>query len=311
MTPASGSGGAPLQWDDSAFRVASDNARTASRRMLQSWYRQKVLKAAPGIDKYGIVRGSMLDSAEVAEAPTLNFLDDPEIYAVVEDRLADPSGTVEKDRLMRNLLSSMPLCFNLFGKLGTDPPALAAILRRSGIDVADVTEVRIEWAPGPKSEHLNDNTAFDAFVEYSDSEDRKCFLGIETKYTESFSPREYDTEVYQSVTGDEANGFTPGAADVLVGSKSNQLWRNLMLAMSTRHGCGYDRGRVVVVSLHDDPGALQALTILRSNLKDPEEWLSFIPMEQLVGQAALEPDLASWATEFTRRYLDLGPVVRT
>ena len=32
--------------------------------------------------------------------------------------------------------------------------------------MARVTEVRLEWAPDPKEEYLDDRTAFDAFIEY-------------------------------------------------------------------------------------------------------------------------------------------------
>jgi hypothetical protein len=46
--------------------------------------------------------------------------------------------------------------------------------------------VLIEQAPEPRSEYLDDNTAFDAFVEYQRRDNKLCFMGIETKLTSPF-----------------------------------------------------------------------------------------------------------------------------
>src|SRR3954471_7048128 len=103
-------------------------------------------------------------------------------------------GTVEPDRLKNNLLSSQPLCFNLFGPLGSDlGSASQAIAGLLGVphDIR-VTAVKIEFAP-PAESHLEDRTAFDAWIEYEGPNGRG-FIGIETKLTEPFSQASYSAE---------------------------------------------------------------------------------------------------------------------
>ena len=131
------------------------------------------------------------------------------------DEVQAEGGTLDRDRLMRNMLSSMPLCFNLFGYLRKHPAeaarGLAAVL---DLDIVENLHIVVEWAPDPAA-HLNDRTAFDAFVAYRTGDGRRAFLGIETKYTEPFSPRGYESERYDSVTQDTRSGFKPGAEKVL------------------------------------------------------------------------------------------------
>ena len=59
--------------------------------------------------------GSRIDLA-YAKQHHSNFLNDL-IWAAVEDRLSNPQEhqTLKEDRLYSDLLSSMPMCFNLFG----------------------------------------------------------------------------------------------------------------------------------------------------------------------------------------------------
>ncbi len=96
------------------------------------------------------------------------------------------------------MLSSQPMCFNLFGPLVQDH-ALATQLARAlwGEHIAQVTDVRIEWAPEPRQEYLDDNTSFDAFIEYRDTDGGLGFVAIETKLTEPFSQRLDDRPSYR------------------------------------------------------------------------------------------------------------------
>ena len=64
--------------------------------------------------------GNMIAPA-TARKTEANFLNE-DIRRVVRNRLANPQEhqTIDEERLYCNLLSSMPLCFNLFGILQTD-----------------------------------------------------------------------------------------------------------------------------------------------------------------------------------------------
>ena len=298
-------------WDDPSLAVRSDTAWRAQYRRLQSWYRETVLCVPPGTDRRGITRANMLPDDAVAANPGLNFLD-PAIAAYAHERaskVVSEGGTLEHDRFQRNMLSSMPLCFNLFGALRRHPKeaarGLASVL---DLDIDEILDVEVEWAPEPEV-HLGDRTAFDAFVRYRTGAGHSAFLGVETKYTEPFSRRQYASERYVAVTRDPASGFKPGAESRLADPATNQLWRNALLTHSLRSTDEFDDGHVVVLSCEGDGGAQAAITGLESELRDPSALLRSATYEELVSTFASEPDLSSWALEFRRRYLDLAPVL--
>ena len=58
--------------------------------------------------------GNMLTVDSAARG--LNFLS-ADIFELARQRVARGSGAVEEFRLMRNMLASQPMCFNLFGPL--------------------------------------------------------------------------------------------------------------------------------------------------------------------------------------------------
>lgn len=292
-----------MEWSDRSLVVASDDRRRARYRLLQSWYRQHVLEFEPGKDRRGIVRASMLPKSAPQSA---NFLS-PEIHEYVQARVPvvrSQNGTLEEDRLYRNMLSSMPMCFNIFGALRVYPITAARMLADcTRLDVASLTRVEVEWTPD--GEHpLGDRTAFDAFVEYLNSAGDRCFFGVETKYTEPFSQEEYFSDRYAEVTAAPPNGFTDGAAEVLVGRNTNQLWRNAMLAAAVRQQHEYAEGRVLVLALDADTGAEKALYGCRDQHTCPDELFASVTLGALASTAE-GTVLDSWSCKFRRRYLDL------
>ena len=71
-----------------------------------------------------------------------------------------------KPRIFNDLLSSQPLCFNLFGELTCDLPLASAVVN-SMTDgrFKEVTKIDFEWSPGRReSRYLNDRSAFDVFL---------------------------------------------------------------------------------------------------------------------------------------------------
>ena len=299
-------------WNAPELEVASDTPWRRKYRRMQSWYRETVLEVAPNPED-GSGRASMLPKEEVARNPGLNFLgDDISNYASERaTQVQEEGGTLDRDRLMRNMLSSMPLCFNLFGYLRRHPVetarSLAAVL---GLDIEEIEDgdIVVEWAPDPAA-HLGDGTAFDAFIPYWTSERRRAFLGVETKYTELFSPRRYESPRYDAKTQDPRSGFKAGAEKVLVESPTNQLWRNALLAHSLRLTDEFDDGHVVVLSCEGDETAESAIRGLEEQLHEPSSLLRAVTYEELISRLSDEAALRSWAGKFQRRYLDLSPVM--
>ena len=136
----------------------------------------------------------MLPADTEAVRRGLNFLT-PGVASYAEERIQGvrrAAGTLDADRLRRNMLSSMPLCFNLFGFLRLHRDLAAQVLGQVlNLDIARLDDgdgiagIEVEWAP-PRARHLGDRTAFDAVVAYRTGDGRRGFLGVETKYTEPF-----------------------------------------------------------------------------------------------------------------------------
>jgi hypothetical protein len=252
----------------------------------------------------------LLPVEAVSLNPSLNFLTEP-VAAYVEQRvpivLAE-SGALDEDRLRRNLLSSMPMCFNLFGMLRAHPVCAARLLSHvTGLEIMEIEQIEVEWTPvGPHP--LGDRTAFDGWLSYRRPDGQRGFFGVETKYTEPFSRRFYDCRRYREVTQWASSGFMEGAAVRLRQIDTNQLWRNTLLALAIRQDADYAEGRVLVVSLADDPHVEQAMALFETVHECPDSLVLAVSFEQIIECARPEPVLASWASLFHRRYLDLSPV---
>lgn len=292
-------------WDDPAIFPANETARIAKYRRHQSWYRECVLQAAPGKFMTYDPLGSYLHEEAASANPSLNFLTaEAEAHAVERAAVVKAEGgALDPVRLRRNLLSSMPLCFNLFGSLRGEPAFLTLFQRVFDPAATRIVDVICEYAPQPPEAYLADRTAFDAVVFY-ETADGPRFMGIETKYTEPFSAKEYPVSERYGTVSANSGWFVDGenAPSVLKGSKSNQLWRNLMLAASVELSGGNGHGSVAVVALEDDPGATKAITILRDHLVDQDR-LVWAPIEGLLDAADSIPELAEWSLAFRLRYV--------
>ena len=169
----------------------NDDPFRGRMRFHQSWYRGCVLGLPPGVNQASKVKkryGNVLRNGDGEQG--YNFLTEG-IRQVARDRLAEGGGAIERNRLHCNLLSSQPMCFNLFAPLQLDPSlATTLVSALPGLpEGIQVTAVRLEYAPDPLK-HLMDRSAFDAFIEYRRG-DRRGFIGVETKLTEPFSQKSY------------------------------------------------------------------------------------------------------------------------
>ena len=296
-----------MDWNSPDLFPAKEPPRVANYRRLQSWYRETVLEAKAGASGNYVELGSYLDEKEVAVNPGLNFLS-VEALAHAESRASavkDEGGSLDPKRLKHNMLSSMPLCFNLFGTMRVEQDFLGVFQQLFDGEATAIKEIVCEWAPQPPSDFLGDRTAFDAIVFYESTTGPR-FCGIETKYTEAFSLKEYDSARYGEVTRTSGWFKDPDTAVALLrGRKSNQLWRNLMLAATVEESRRYGTGWVAVVALADDPGAKAAMDVIEPTLTDPRR-LKFVTIESILDAADAQVSLSEWSADFRRRYV--GPV---
>jgi len=287
-----------------------DSAFAARMRRHQSWYRANVLHLHYGkgpTSNAATYYGNMLTANDAAAGR--NFLT-PEIAQTARDRVAQGSGAVEPFRLFHNMLSSQPMCFNLFGPLANDL-ALAHRLLSPIVaeDVGEVTRVALEWAPEPANAYLGDRTAFDAFIEYRTTDGRLCALGIETKLTESFSANEYDGDGYRRWMRVADAPWRPDAVSVHA-IQHNQLWRDHLLSVALRHqpNAPYATTRLMLVRHPEDRDCGQVVSGYRKLLRDNDESLIDMPLDRLVEiwtSVVGDGPLHDWIKEFHLRYLEL------
>ncbi len=285
----------------------SDNDFARRMRRHQSWYRACVLKVPYGTGPWPWSHtpyGNMLTKQSAAAG--LSFLT-PGIFDLAKRRIAAGTGTVEPFRLMRNMLSSQPMCFNLFGKLSLDHTLATELVRVLwGEHIARVTGVHIEWAPEPAAEYLDDRTAFDAFIEYETQDERAGFIGIETKLSEPFSilPHyRYDKPAYRRwMTPD--GPWRADAGDEVAKREHNQLWRDHLLAWSLlRHPASkYAEGGLSVVYHPEDRRCREVIAGYCALLRDAATFSSF-DLAQVV--SVWKPLAGPWLAKFEQRYLAL------
>jgi hypothetical protein len=298
--------------------VASDNAVTRRERRRQSAYREEVLELPPGTARDGRTLGNYLP----ADDRRSNFLSQEAAdYAASRvDVVRREGGQLEQTRLFTNMLSSMPLCFSVFGHLRAHSEAAAAVLSSlTGHEVAGFERVTVgrrtidgiecEWAP-ERREHLDDGTAFDAVVAARLQDGRRLLIAVETKYVDTFSRDKDDPEKDRKYRGFcEQLGMAPTAFDALKGPATRQLLRNVLLTESVRRGGAgatealFDDALTLVLAREDDAAARSAVAAIDRERGALPTAVAFVGHGQLADVASAIDGLGEWATRFRRRYV--------
>ncbi len=290
----------------------SDDDFTARMRFHQSWYRHHVLQRQPGPNPSADNKlyGNML--CEKDGLAGWNFISEM-IHALAEDRLKQGMDRIEPNRLRNNLLSSQPMCFNLFGLMAKDVKFATAVFRQLPGLPGDlqITRLIFEYAPD-KSAHLNDSTSFDAFAEYERPGKIRGFIGIETKLTEPFSQDKYEfSERYSRWRSHKKWWWVGGSEQHFQNKLYNQLWRNHLLGFAVLHQKtpSYDEGYCAVIAHPSDPTCSDAICAYRPHLLPASastllEW----PISTLVeccASVTVSREQRDWINAYRLRYLGL------
>lgn len=258
--------------------------------------------------------GSLLD-ADWAKETLLNFLTET-VREVVRAEVIDPVRSrgklYGKPRIFYNLLSSQPLCFNLFGELQRDLHLATAAMRDltgplDSIHLREVTAVDFEYSPGRGDPaYLDDGTAFDVFVEFATLGGGRGFLGIEVKYHESLGGGGDDYKELYAQRAREMGCFDPDRLDELRKPRLQQVWRDHLLAGVMRKVDGYDEGCFVFLRPRDNSACADAVADYRACLTLEDTFAEWI-LEDVVDALRRHTD-AAWVELFFDRYLDFGKV---
>jgi len=288
-----------------------DKPFTARMRRHQSWYRSAVLRLPAGTGpqpQSSRILGNMLQANDAQLGR--NFLT-PEIHEVARARLRHGGRSVEPFRLLHNMLSSQPMCFNLFGPLVHDAALATRLLQCiPSLQVERVLSIQLEHAPEPAREYLADGTSFDAFIEYQHRDGRRAFVGIETKLTEPFSQNVHDTPAYRRWMSGPTSPWRREAEASASAIAHNQLWRDHLLAVALRDHPAqrYAHGALVLVRHPLDQSCASIVAGYERLLTEGDETFIDQPLDQLIEswQAAIANDRHHpWIASFRQRYLAL------
>ena len=286
-----------------------DDWLTARIRFHQSWWRARRLGLPAGSDAKGNLRGNYL-TTEDGDAGR-NFLT-AVIHHTAQERMKAGPG-VEPTRCTRNLLSSQPMAFNLFGPLHADPTLAALLLDPLLPGGVLAANVHFEYAP-PREEHLGDATSCDVAVRYTTRAGQPAFAGVECKLTEPFSqvsygadPDDHRTQRYRAVARRSSvwkDPDDPLHADV----RWNQLWRNHLLVESLRQHEPGLLGCQIVVHHPFDCNCRDACAGYSDLLAQPDAVFRELPLDQIVRAwrpLLRRPKDRRWLRDFEDRYLRL------
>ncbi len=166
--------------------IASDNEFQREARLRQTLWRMK--KGLPIGEHRGRQLGSRL-AMPFAEESLANYLTH-NIRDVVRAEVKKTQKLYQAPRIYNDLLSSQPLCFNLFGELQLDLDLATEVFGHLLGEAVRVKGIAFEHSPGRgDSTFTGDRSAFDVYVTY-EANGRKGFLGIEVKYVEDLGVKE-------------------------------------------------------------------------------------------------------------------------
>lgn len=291
--------------------VPADQRFRAAARLLQAlWREDRDLPAGSFIDADGRRHklGSSISKQSGREGA--NFLT-PAIAQVAHRELVyrEIGAMYDVDRLRTNLLSSMPLAFNLFGLLKRDLAVATRVMAElfPGF-MREVTAVLFEHSPGRgKTAFTGDYSAFDVFIRGATPKGQRAFVAFEVKYSETlqepppsqFSPRYSDIAVSSGLFADlEMSG--------LWRNPLQQIFREHCLAQTMLDQDQADAGVFVLVAPELNHLAQQAATAYRTYLEQPRTGhtqFANITLERFI-EAIAAAGLEPYARMLHRRYCD-------
>ena len=282
-------------------------------RIHQGWWRMAVLVQGQGenpIDKDRTVCNTLPDGD-----PKRNFVSNASYQAVLqtmEERKKESHGLFDEKRLLNNLLSSQPLCFNFFGELKINTKLAAKVLQCWLPDANSVEWVKFEFAP--EANYTGDNSAFDIAISYRNTDGQRGLLGLECKYTDDFStsgnPRKKEyRQVYEG-----NRPIFPREYDEYFGKKYVQLFRNELMAQALLGHHDYDIVTTGLFCHHADEAALSTARAFQGMIGDGQNRFRIITYRDFITslqQLDLEWKEREWIMKLWARYCGMDLSERT
>lgn len=300
-------------------QCVSDNAFTRKARLLQSMYRVEIgEEEGVGPTKSSKRKyGNMISGGEISGK---NFLM-KETFEYAKERVKNKrkNETIDEFRLFNNLLSSMPMAFNLFHPLmlllKSEPKMVTQAVKSAfnNIPIYEVTEIGLEFIPTPIEKYTKDKSAMDAYIKFLDIKGDKYIIAIETKYTDVLGVNKARNCEEQKLMLIDTNLFRDGFKVLLMEGKVKltQIYRNLLLTERYRVVEGLTDSYSVVLSPKEHPSTEEEIKSVVKYLKPEYAYkLSAVTLEDFVNKMIrfLPEYYVQVYERFKSRYLDFTKI---
>jgi hypothetical protein len=241
-----------------------------------------------------------------AQETLANFIT-ARIREIVHREVCDPRRSAgklyAKPRIFNDLLSSQPLCFNLFGELCFDLGLASGVIDElTGGRFTEVRAIHFEHSPGRRdSRYTGDRSAFDVFLECQISSGQRGFIGIEVKYHEHLLGAAGEHRArYDEIAG-QMGCFATEATASLRSAPLQQIWRDHLLTGITQDADGYQDAVFVLLYPRDNAHVRDAIKAYQACLTDAATFTSWTLEDFTSSLCACST--ASWISRFSDRYL--------
>jgi hypothetical protein len=277
-------------------------------RILQSLWREE--KGYP----MGMYRSRPLGSSlemPWARDTLANFFTDTirdVVKAEVLSSRHDKQKLYGKPRIFNNLLSSQPLCFNLFGEPSRDLKLMSSVISAlTNGRFTEVTNIEFEYSPGRSdNRYTGDRSAFDVFIRCKTQSKKSAFLGIEVKYHENLQDEARDHRLRYDEIASEMNCFHNSCREKLKKKPLQQIWRDHLLAGITQIVDDYADGMFIVLYPSSNNYCANAVSEYQKCLTNDTVFTSWT-LEQIIEMFGKFSN-ADWINQFYQRYLNFKKI---
>lgn len=244
-----------------------------------------------------------------AQVTLTNFLNET-IRQVVRHEVLNSDKRVGKlyavPRLYNDLLSSQPLCFNLFGELQQDLTLASRIFGDLMPEhVKQVTAIEFEYSPGrSNAKYTDDQSAFDVYVAFRTHHDQPGFVGIEVKYHENLKNAAARHRSRYDEIAERMGCFKHARLAQLRQRPLQQIWRDHLLAGSLRHADHFKAGFFAVLYPQDNVDCAATVQTYRQCLTEDTSFITWT-LEEFTAIVKRHTQ-ANWIDVFIDRYLNFS-----
>lgn len=294
----------------------SDNKFTAKCRLFQSRYRTDILKEPYGNGPTKNSKktfGNMLVNGGASGSNFISITAYEFAKEKVEQKKSNKYLTIDEFRLFNNMLSSMPMCFNLFSDfrslLNDNEIETSRIVKHLFSEITwieTVNDIDVEFIPTPIEDYTNDRSAFDAMIIVRTIDNKKGLISIETKYTDLLGANTAsDSRIKNEIV--KNNGiFSPALMNELNEKGYKQIHRNFLLTYAFAKKNGYDRFANVIISPEEDALSKTEINELKNEMTKYKDSILKITLQEFVGRglSCRNDKIELLMNKFKERYLD-------